>query len=260
VQARAAGAGTAGLNDDEDGKQAKAILQVASLHQLRIFLKKDDGYYFQRPALELLLAGHAHDMDELGTGQLEAIRIGNRKKYRQAPEVRDPLPILKNMQLQRVAMERRGILRDEASLLFRSSISFLGRNYDLLELEIPEGLSGLNFSKSSFFGTAINCLSIEKHIFHECRFQGADLRETGWSTAPTGVFTGATFDEFTKLGKDESGAWESLAEEEKARLRQAFIDLGAIWIENIAGVKLPSVTASRRSVDRSATTSKNRDS
>lgn len=55
----------AGAFDDKLPVEAREQLQIAALHQLRGFLRGEYGDAFQRPAFELLLAGHASAMERI---------------------------------------------------------------------------------------------------------------------------------------------------------------------------------------------------
>jgi hypothetical protein len=234
VQLRAAGA----LDKNVFEKGAEA-LQIASLHQIRIFLGRKSAGTFQRPAFELLLAGHTTDMDEMSTGQLDAIPSGRRKPDRQFT-VQDPQPFFDRLNVMRVTRERMGILRDEVETLFqsaaklngRSAIRLNGRNFDLLDLVIPKIEGEIDISGSSFFGTKLQGSDLSNLNFSDCRLQGTDLRNTNWRQAKS--YKNAYFDHFTQLSDDldpqgNLKPWAKISPAKKKSLREELIKLGAYY-------------------------------
>lgn len=221
VQQRAAGA----LDKTLEPAGVEA-LQIASLHQLRIFLGTKSRGTFQRPAFELLLAGHTKAMDELKTGQLEAIPVA-RRNGRRAYAIKDPQPFVDALENDRITRERMGILRDEVKVLFQSDVQLNGRNFDLLDLNIAKSQNILELTGSSFFGSNLTKSDLSSIDFSKCRLQATDLRGTNWRKAYS--YNQAYFDHYTQLNDDASIAWSSISAEEKKTLRQELVNLGAIY-------------------------------
>lgn len=214
VQIRAAGA-----LDKSIDMQAREALQIASLHQMRVFLQKKDKY-LRTPALELLLAGHVADMDRLGTRQLESRSVRGRGTTTSGRIEADGFFAKLRDKRYRVTLERMGILRDESDTLFTSKLDFEGRNFDLLALEIPKNARILNFTGTSFFGTVLCGSDLRGHDLSLCRLQGSDLRGTHWHQAKS--LFGAVRDKNTKLNNSPNIEWDQVSLQEQAELQAKF--------------------------------------
>jgi hypothetical protein len=236
VQARAAGAMQDNIKPD-----AVEVLQIAALHQLRIFLGTKNGEVFQRPALELLLAGHTTAMDNLKTGQLQSIPIGRRGNH--TFDIKDPQAFQTKLKADkfRVTRERMGILREEVNALVGSKAKLVGRNFDLLDLKIPRSKTEIDFSRSSFFGSNLQNSELNKVNFSMCRLQGTDLRRSNWQGALS--FKGAYFDQYTQLNESDT-PWNEIDEPTKLELQKILMDKGGVLLK--PSVK-PLPTPKRRS-------------
>jgi hypothetical protein len=227
VQIRAAGA-----LDKTIDPQAREALQIASLHQMRVFLQKKDKY-LRTPALELLLAGHVADMDRLGTRQLESRSIRGRGTTESGRVDADGFFAKLRDKRYRVTLERMGIIRDESGTLFTSKLDFEGRNFDLLTLEIPNNVRPLNFTGTSFFGTFLCGSDLTGHDLSLCRLQGSDLRGTNWAKAKS--LTGAVRDKNTKLNSSVNIEWDDITLSEQDELRAKFDALTQITKRQSSG-------------------------
>ncbi|WP_206518586.1 pentapeptide repeat-containing protein [Stakelama tenebrarum] len=117
VQLRASGALPETLS-----AEAREQLQIASLHQLRGFLRGEYGESFRRPAFELLVAGHAAAMERIGHLQaMNAFRATKPKVNGVGREIGFKLPMFE-AKLSAVDRERLNILRDEAASIFGADL------------------------------------------------------------------------------------------------------------------------------------------
>ena len=145
VQLRAAGA-----LDEKLPEEAREQLQIAALHQLRGFLRGEYGESFERPAFELLLAGHAAAMERVGL--LEAIntwRANSPQIQSMGDEVRLEIQQAKK-RWNAIDRERARIIADEWRAVFNKKWPLRGRRFDGIKLPEDAVLDGLNLIGSVF--------------------------------------------------------------------------------------------------------------
>ncbi|PEQ14474.1 hypothetical protein B2G71_02495 [Novosphingobium sp. PC22D] len=182
IQLRAAGA----MDKDKLAGEAREQLQIAALHQLRGYLKGEYGEAFRRPALELLLAGHAAAMERAGLK--EAV-----ERWRKANPDLDPVKLRGYGGLTREAIasarqewtppdrERAGILRDEARHVFCRDFPLNGRRFDGVVVAAGNKnasfalLARLQLSGSALTGADLSWARLEGADLIGARLEGADL-------------------------------------------------------------------------------------
>ena len=164
VQMRAAGA-----MDENLPEAARRQLQIAALHQLRGFLRGEYGESFRRSAFELLLAGHAAAMEEIGTDAVRAI-FHNKKPYNFEKIVAEL-----QGKLSPVARERMAIISDELKAIFLSGFPLSGRNFDLLTLKIPYSPKKLDLSRCTFLNANLRDSILVEANMRDARLEMASV-------------------------------------------------------------------------------------
>jgi Pentapeptide repeats (8 copies) len=171
VQLRAAGALDVALPED-----ARQQLQIAALHQLRGFLRGEYGESFQRPAFELLLAGHAAAIYRIGVPDVQR-QIGKDSSDLNWEDVARALKLLRS-KLSHVDKERILIIRDEAEHIFHPRFPLESRRLDLLDLKKIVFAEGLFFRESSFFGANMDFADLKGANLYRANLQGASCFQT----------------------------------------------------------------------------------
>lgn len=164
VQMRAAGA-----LDEKLPEAAREQLQIAALHQLRGFLRGDYGEAFQRPAFELLLAGHAAAIHRIGVPEVQSQARGKSVK-----QIQDAIIQLKNT-LTPIDITRMLIIRDESPYIFLNKFPLDRRRFDLLDLRQIGFLEHLDFKESHFFGTDLSEAYLRGAKLSHANLQGSNL-------------------------------------------------------------------------------------
>ncbi len=171
VQLRAAGA-----LDENLLAEAREQLQIAALHQLRGFLRGEYGKSFQRPAFELLLAGHAAAMERIGLAKAIADwRANNPPADTIRKELREAITTAKQ-RLTAVERARMAIMADEWEGIFRHGWPLTKRNFDLIDLSDRKLPKGLDLQGSSFCGAHLWGAHLEGASLRWAHLAGADLR------------------------------------------------------------------------------------
>ena len=251
IQLRAAGA----LDREKLGEEACEQLQIAALHQLRGFLRGEYGAAFQRPAFELLLAGHAAAMERNGVP--EAIRAWAEDEGAAKGDARAHLSnALKvaRARLSAVDRERLGILRDEAAVVIGTGFPLNGRVLDLVEWSGLEArkvdfsgasligadllgahLEGADLRRAHLEGAALLSAHLEGAQLRAAHLEGADLREVHLEGAnlKEAHLEGADLED-----ADLEGADLEDAHLEGADLRAAHLEGAQLWGANLEGATL----------------------
>ena len=189
VQLRAAGA-----LDEKLPAEAREQLQIAALHQLRGFLRGEYGESFERPAFELLLAGHAAAMERVGL--LEAIntwRANSPQIQSMGDEVRLAIQRAKK-RWNAIDRERARIIADEWRAVFNKKWPLRGRRFDGINLPEDAVLCGLNLIGSVFIdahlgphlegvklfgahleGAMLESASLKRAYLNDAHLEGAHL-------------------------------------------------------------------------------------
>jgi uncharacterized protein YjbI with pentapeptide repeats len=182
VQLRAAG-----VLDEKMPSEAREQLQIAALHQLRSFLRGEYGSSFKRPALELLLAGHAAAISRVGVSSVQK-QVRESSKYYSRMDVDDVLEALIS-KLSPVDRERMIIIRDEFAAIFNLQFPLKSRRFDLLDFDrihFPPkiDLSGSHFFGAEFFGADLQEVILKNTHFEFAMLTTANLRESDcrWSS------------------------------------------------------------------------------
>lgn len=163
----------AGSFGDDVPPEAREQLQIAALHQLRGFLRGEYGQGFQRPAFELLMAGHASAMKKLGTANVLAWVKGTYQFRAISNEVQTALDKLRQ-RLDPVMSERISVISVAWPDIRHLGFPLAGRNFDLLRLN-GQDLSRLDMRSSSFIGTDASHANLTYAILHQSVFVGANL-------------------------------------------------------------------------------------
>ncbi|MBX9859523.1 MAG: pentapeptide repeat-containing protein [Sphingomonas sp.] len=220
VQLRAAGA-----IDEKYSEQAREALQIAALHQLRGFLRGEFGEAFKRPAFELLLSGHAAAMDVIGTRAIRDWLDTGPPADQIGGEVEHALEMLHH-KLNKVMLERIGIIRDEAVHVFNAGFPLNGRCFDFVELPEQFGFrKNQSLTGVSFVGANLFCVHLEGVDLFEAHLEGAFLR-------------GAHLQGADLFGAHLEGANLSLAHLEGAHLFRAHFEGADLFGAHFEGADL----------------------
>jgi Pentapeptide repeats (8 copies) len=149
VQMRAAGA-----LDEKLPADARHALQIAALHQLTGFLQGEYGDVFRRPALEILLAGHAIAMKEIGVHTVSELIDQKEVDVPIFIEIFDTIEKMRN-QLTYIMKIRMHIIENEWENIYDSKFPMNERSFDFLDLR-HKNLSGIQAVNSSFIGAHLN--------------------------------------------------------------------------------------------------------
>lgn len=246
VQLRAAGA-----LDDKLPLEAREQLQIAALHQLRGFLRGDYGESFKRPAMELLLAGHAAAIYRIDVPDVQTGLAGKSRS-----EFADATQMLES-RLTTIDRARMRIICDEAMHIFTPDYPLDGRRFDLLNLIGKKFPDNLRLASSHFFRTRLDHVQLRSVDFYRANLEGAmlasaDLENANLNWAHLGSATliranlrgakmkgvtldnntdleGASFSDLTSFGDSNlTRLWFAYSEEEKATERQQWIARGMI--------------------------------
>ena len=181
VQQRAAGA-----LDESLLAEARQQLQIAALHQLRGFLRGEYGESFERPAFELLLAGHAAAMERVGLlTELDDLRGSEPKLQNLGAEIKKA-KFKAAKRWTAIDRERALIIGDEWRAVFNKKWPLSGRRFDGIKL--PEGAAlggldltysvfvGADMSKAHLRGAGLNRAHLESATMDDVLLDFADLR------------------------------------------------------------------------------------
>lgn len=210
----------AGAIDPALPAEARQQLQIAALHQLRGFLRGEYGESFRRPAVELLLAGHAAAMEDIEISDIAKCE-GNWSDLCQ--ELHKKKSILTPVMNQRIL-----IISDESDSIFESGFSLNNRCFDLIKIQSKSlndkfisnssfifsdftkcSLQNINFHFTNMAGTYFEqcnlsdgnfCTSDFKHVrISYCNIRGTHF-DSDHLTSEKVLFTGSKFSESTRIG------------------------------------------------------------
>ena len=222
----------AGAMEGEFSAEARQILQIAGLHQLRVFLRGDYGESFRRPAYEFLRARLAASAIDMG---LDAtIPWSDELKERLLREGPGPL---QQAERQILAEDWRAILRTD---------------FPLTGLQIPGVyfpkhivLAGQDLTKVNFRGATLWEAHLEGANLWGAHLEGADLRRAHLEGAD---LEGAHLEGANLWGAHLEGAdlWEAhlegatlwRAQLEGANLRGAHLEGAALMGAHLEGADL----------------------
>ena len=169
VQLRAAGA-----LGEEISDEASVQLQIASLQQLRGFIRGDYGESFRRPAFELLLSGHAWAMEKLGTRAVSRwVRTDGLCSSNVRQTIEEAISQLRD-NLDSVARERMWIIKDDWEILVSTGFPLHHRNFDLIDLQ-GKSFDGLTLYHSSFVGAWLAQSNFRESSIWTSDFIGANM-------------------------------------------------------------------------------------
>ena len=224
VQQRAAGA-----LDEALPAEARQQLQIAALHQLRGFLRGEYGESFERPAFELLLAGHAAAMERVGLlAELDALRQSEPKPENLAKEIKQVIGEAAK-RWTAIDRERAQIIGDEWRVVFNKKWPLRGRRFDAIKLPKDAALGGLDLTRSVFIGAGLSLAHLEGARLSFAHLEGAMLNGAHLEGAR---LIGARLEDARLIAAHLEGAQLSSASLEGAMLNGAHLEGADLsWID-----------------------------
>jgi uncharacterized protein YjbI with pentapeptide repeats len=142
---------------------------------MRGFLRGDYGKAFQRPAFELLMAGHAAAIKRVGVPKVQK-QLENSKQLLDRGLIKIAIEALIE-KLSSVDWERMKIIRAETDIIFGHEFPLSRRRFDLLNLSYKSFIDNLNLSDSHFFGADMRMIDLRRVNLANAHLEGANLSQ-----------------------------------------------------------------------------------